>query len=112
MGYARSPFRDFESYPKFLVGLDEDDFKLILKKYNSDFIIYKCTAGIYTMNIFSKAVYTNTMGDDEGTLQFEHDDGSMKTKLILTRFVDNFGPLRFDERSFFLLHWVYDLLGL
>ena len=25
MGYARSPFRDFESYLRIVVGLDEDD---------------------------------------------------------------------------------------
>ena len=26
MGYARSPFRDFESYLRIVVGLDEDIF--------------------------------------------------------------------------------------
>ena len=29
MGYARSPFRDFESYFRIVVGLDEDDIQLI-----------------------------------------------------------------------------------
>ena len=32
MGYARSPIRDFESYFRIVVGLDEDDIQLILKQ--------------------------------------------------------------------------------
>ena len=31
LGYARSPFRDFESYLRIVVGLDEDDIELIIK---------------------------------------------------------------------------------
>ena len=27
MGYARSPFRDFETYVRIVVGLDEDDLR-------------------------------------------------------------------------------------
>ena len=79
MGYARSPFRDFENYLRFVVGLDEDDFLLILKQYNSNFITYKLTPGIYSIEIFSEAVYS--MGDHEGTLQIEYNDISMETKL-------------------------------
>ena len=32
LGYARSLFRDFESYLRILVGLDEEDIQLILKE--------------------------------------------------------------------------------
>ena len=32
-GYARSPVRDFESYLRIIVGLDEDDIQLILKQH-------------------------------------------------------------------------------
>ena len=32
MGYARSPFREFEGYLRNVVGLDEDDIQLILKQ--------------------------------------------------------------------------------
>ena len=38
LGYSRSLFRDFESYLRIVVGLDEKDFQLILKQYNSHFI--------------------------------------------------------------------------
>ena len=34
MGYARTPFRDFESYLTLVIGLNEDDIQLILKQYN------------------------------------------------------------------------------
>ena len=37
MGYARSPFRAFESYVRIVVGLVEDDIQLRLKQYNSNF---------------------------------------------------------------------------
>ena len=40
MGYARSPFRDFDSYLRIVVGLDEDDIQLILKQYNSNFVTF------------------------------------------------------------------------
>ena len=41
------------------------------------------------------------MGDHEGSLQVEYDVVTMKTKLVLTRFVSTFGTLGFDEKSFF-----------
>ena len=48
MGYARSPFRDFESYLRIVVGLDEDYIQLILKQYNSNFVTYQLSPSIYT----------------------------------------------------------------
>ena len=38
LNYSRSQFRDFESYLRIRVGLDEEDIQLILKEYNSHFI--------------------------------------------------------------------------
>ena len=32
-GYARSPIRDFESYLRIVIGLDEDDIQLFSKQY-------------------------------------------------------------------------------
>ena len=66
MGYAQSPFRDFESYLRIVVGLNEDDIQLILKQYNEKFITYDLSPGIYTIKDFVKAVYIQ--GDHEGTL--------------------------------------------
>ena len=34
MGYATSPFRDFESYPRIIVGPDENDIQMVSKQHN------------------------------------------------------------------------------
>ena len=99
MGYARSPFRDFESYLRVFVGLDEDNIRLILKQYNEKFVTYELDPGNYTIEDLKKAVYP--LGDHEGTLQIEYDDLNKKVKLILTRFGETFGTLRFDKKLFF-----------
>ena len=67
--YAGSPFRDVESYLRIVVGLDEDDNQLILKQYNSNFITYELSPGIYSIKDISKVVYN--MGDHKGTLRVE-----------------------------------------
>ena len=99
MGYASSPFRDFEAYFRMVIGFDEGDSQLILKQNISNFVTHKITPGIYSIEDISHAVYT--MGDHEGTLQIEYDDITMKTKLILKRFGGAFRTLRFNEKSFF-----------
>ena len=99
MGYARSPFRDFESYLRIVVGLDEDDIQLILKQYNSNFVTYEKLPGIYSVKDISQVVYT--MGDHEGTIKIEYSDITMKTKPILKRFGGAFGTLRLDDKSLF-----------
>ena len=99
LGYARSSFRDLESYLRIVVGLDEKDIQLILKHYKLNFVTYEISPGIYTIKDISEAAYTKR--DHEGTLQFEYDDKSMKAKVNLTRFSGAFGTLRFDEKSFY-----------
>ena len=96
MGYARSPFRDFESYLRVVFGLEEDNIQLILKRYNEKFITYELDPGNYTIEDLQKAVYH--LGDHEGTLQVEYDDLNKKVKLILSRFGSTFGTLRFDKK--------------
>ena len=46
LGYARSQFRHFESHLRIVIGLDEEDIRLILKQYNSHFITYELTPGV------------------------------------------------------------------
>ena len=48
-GYTRSRFRDFESYLRIVIDLDEEDIQLILKEYISHFITYELTPGIYSI---------------------------------------------------------------
>ena len=99
MGYARSPFRDFVSYLRIVVGLEEDNIRLILKQNNEKFVTYDFDPGNYTIEDNQKSVYP--LGDHEGNLQVEYDDLNKKVKFILTRFGSTFGTLRFDKKSFF-----------
>ena len=103
LNYSRSKFRDFESYLRIRVGLDEEDIQLILKEYNSHFIRYELTPGIYTIQDISEAVH-NFSGHSE-IIQSEYNDIIMKTRIIL-KYKDlreNFGlgTVRFDKKSFF-----------
>ena len=99
MGYARSPFRDFESYLRLVVGLEEDNIRLVLEQYNEKFVTYELDPGNYTIEDLQEAVYP--LGDHENTLQIKYDDTNKKVKLLLTRFGSTFGTLRFDQNSFF-----------
>ena len=114
-GYSASSFRDFESYLRLVVGLDEEDIQLILKEYNSHFITYELTPGIYTIQDIFDAI--QTFSGHEETIQLEYDDISMRATIFLKFKNDKMkfalGTLRFDKQSFFhtLLgfspYWVY-----
>ena len=99
MGYARSPFRDFEGYLRIVIGSKEDNIRLILKQYNEKFVTYKLDPGNYTIEDLQEAVYP--LGDHENTLPIKYDDINKKVELILTRFGSSFGTLRFDKKLFF-----------
>ena len=47
MGYARTPCRNFESYLRMVVGLDEEHLLLFLKQYNSNFVPNELSPGVY-----------------------------------------------------------------
>ena len=72
---------------------------MILKQYNEKFVSYELDPGNYTIEDIQKAVYS--LGGHEGILQIEYDDLNKKVKLILTRFGEASGTLRFDKKSFF-----------
>ena len=69
LGFSRSPFRDFESYLRIVIVLDEDDVQLLLKQYFSIFVTYDLSQGINLVKDIVEAVYT--VCDHEGTLQIE-----------------------------------------
>ena len=100
MGFARSPFRDFESYLRIVIGLEKDEIQLILKQYNEKFTTYELDPGNYTIEDLQKAVYP--LGDYEGTLQIEYDGLNKKVKLFLTRFGSTFGTLNLIKNRFFI----------
>ena len=84
MGYARSPFRDFESYPKIVVGLDEEEMQWISKHHTAISGTFEIVPSIYSIKNFSEAV--STMGHHKGTLKIKKNGFGMKTKLTITRF--------------------------
>ena len=59
--YAGTLFRDFESYLRFHVGLDEDNIQLILKQYNEKFITYELDPGNYTIEDLQKVFILSTI---------------------------------------------------
>ena len=101
MDYAQSPFRDLESYLRFVVGLAETYIQLTLQQFNSNFVTYEVIPAIYSINDFSEVVQTKS--DHDGTIQIDFDDITMKAKPILNRFGGSFGTLRVDEKSSFFI---------
>ena len=88
---------------RLVVGLDEEDIQLILKEYNSHFITYELTPGIYTIQDISDAI--QTFSGHEESIQLEYDDISMRTTIVL-KFKNEkakfaLGTWRFDKQSFF-----------
>ena len=103
LNFSKSQFRDFESFLRIRVGLDEKDIQLILKEYNSLFITYELSPSIYTIKVISDVVQFFSGHSD--IIEIEYNDISMKTKIILkyNDWRENFaiGTLRFDKKSFF-----------
>ena len=83
-GYAWSPFRNFESYRRIVVGLDKYDIELKLKQNDSSFITHEIPPVSYSIKDFSETIYT--IGYHDVTLQIEIDDISIQAKLALNRF--------------------------
>ena len=55
-GYTRSRFRDFESFLRIVIDLDEEDIQSILNEYNSHSITYELTPGIYSLQDISGTI--------------------------------------------------------
>ena len=88
--YTRSVFQDFESFLRSQIDSVENDIKLVLDEYNSNFITYELEPGIYTFKDVSEALFN--------MLDIEYDDITMKTKLVVRSGII---AIRFDEKSFF-----------
>ena len=97
-GYAKSLFRDFETYLRIAVGLEENNIRLILKQYNEKFITYALEPGNYNIQDIHKTL--SSLDDHKENIQIDYDEINKKVKLILTS-ANSFGTLRFDDKSFF-----------
>ena len=101
-GYVISVFQDFESYLRTEVDLIKDDIKLVLDEYNSTFITYEISPGIYTFKEISEALFNIFQTEYPGpsdVIDIEYDDITMKTKMVVRSGII---AIKFDEKSFFL----------
>ena len=99
--YTSSVFQDFESFLRAQIDLVEDDIKLVLDEYDSNFKTYELTPGIYTFKDFSEALFNILQSDCPGdcnVIVIEYDDIKMKTKLDVKAGII---AIRFDDKSFF-----------
>ena len=99
--YTRSVFQDFESFLRTQIDLVEDDIKLVLDEYKSNFITYELEPGIYNFKDISEALFNILQSEypaPSNTIVIEYDDIAMKTKLVVR---DGIIAIRFDEKSFF-----------
>ena len=97
-GYVSSVFQDFESYFRTEVDLVEDDIKLVLDEYNSNFLIYQLEPGNYTFEDISEALYNILQLEYLGpsnAIVFAFDDITRKTKLVVRNAII---AIRFDEK--------------
>ena len=104
--YTHSVFQDFESFLRTQIDLVEDDIKLVLDEYNSNFNTYELTPGIYRFKDISEGLYNILQSQYPGpanVIDIEYDDITKKTKLFARYGIM---ALRFDEISFF-----YTILG-
>ena len=99
--YTSSVFQDFESFLRTQIDLIEDDIKLVLDEYNSSFITYEISPGIYTLKDISEALFNIPQIEYPGpsnVIVIEYDDLTMKTKLVVRSGII---AIRLDEKSFF-----------
>ena len=99
--YTRSVFQDFESFLRTEVDLVEDDIKLVLDEYNSNFVTYELDPGIYSYKDIAIALYYILQSEYPSSgseILIRLEDITKKTKLVV-----RFGiiAIRFDEKSFF-----------
>ena len=100
-GFISSIFQDFESYLRTEVDLVEDDIKMVLDEYISNFTTYDLDPGIYTFKDLSEALFIILQPEGPGpnnVIVIEFDDISMKTKLVVR---SGIVAIRFHEKTFF-----------
>ena len=99
--YSSSVFQHFESFLRSQIDLVEDDIKLVLDEYNSNFNTYEIEPGIYTFKDISEALLKIIPPEYAGfhkAIDIEYDDITKKTKLKPRAMIV---AIRFDEKSFF-----------
>ena len=79
----------------------EDDIKLVLGEYNSSFITYELTTGIYTFKDLSETLlkfHQRKFQCYHNAMDTEFDDITRGTKLFVR---PSIRAIKFDDKSFF-----------
>ena len=95
--YHSSISQDFAAYLRTEVDMLEDDIKLVLDEYSSNFITYELELGIYIFKDLSKSVFNFLQPEypaSSNVIVIELDDITMKTKLVVK---DDIIANRIDE---------------
>ena len=98
---TRSVLQDFESFLRTEVDLVEDDIRLVLDEYNSNFISYELTPGIYSYRDISEALFYILQSEypqSNSEILIRLDEITRKTELVVRSGII---AIRFDEKSFF-----------
>ena len=98
--YIRSVFQDFESFLRTQIDLVEDDIKMFLDEYNSNFVTYQLAPGIYSYRDIAEALYYTLQSEYPSSgseILIRLDDITRKTKLVVRSGII---AIRFDEKSF------------
>ena len=99
--YTKSVFQDFGSFLRTQIDLVEDDIKLLLDEYKSNFITYEIALGIYTFKEITEALFNilqSEYPEPSNVIDSEYDVFTMKTKLFVRPGII---AIRFDKQSFF-----------
>ena len=99
--YTRSVFQDFESFLRTQIDLVEDDIKLVLDEYNSNFVTCELVPGIYRYRDMAEALYyilESEYPSSGSEILIRLDDITRKSKLVVRSWII---AIRFDEKSFF-----------
>ena len=108
MGFIKSPFQVFESYLRILTDLDEEDIQLILIQFNSKFITYKVSPGIYTSKDISELlsrgfktefengepIQPNKRYDETDSIIIECDSNTLRSILVARHEIIDWGLIK------------------
>ena len=112
VSYTSSIFQDLEKYLRTKVDLVEDESGLVLDEHKSKFVTYEIPPGVYIFKYLSEVHVRNVQSEYEGvnqTVDIEHDDISMKTKLVVR---PGIMAIKFDKKNIFQLSpWIHSSLG-
>ena len=101
--FTSSVFQDFESLLRTQIDLVEDDIKLVLDEYNSNFLTFELEPGVYSYRDIAEGVFCILQSDypqSNSEILIRLDDITRKTKLVVRSGII---AIRFDEKSFLVL---------